>query len=140
MTTVPRAVIAISAAIIVAFVLLVAIELFSAVVHPLPSDFGNTTEETCADVERYPTWVLAIVVPMWAGTAAASTWIAARLGNLACGLAIGLLLLAALIFNISMLPYPLWFKIACLIAIPAAIALVVFRTRRNSIAAAQVAE
>jgi hypothetical protein len=31
------------------------------------------------------------------------------------------LLLAALVFNLSKLPYPIWFKVANLLAIPAAI-------------------
>ncbi len=140
MIAVLRAVGAIAAAIVVALVLVVAVELFSAVVHPLPPDFRGTSEEMCAHIERYPEWVLALVVPMWAGTAVASTWIAARLGNLACSLVVGLLFLAALISNISMLPYPLWFKIACLIAIATAIASVVFRTRRRGMAALNAAE
>ncbi len=36
---------------------------------------------------------------------------------------IGVLLLAAVVFNLSMLPYPIWFKILNLLAIPAAILL-----------------
>jgi len=48
------------------------------------------------------------------------TWIAQRIGNLYSSAIVGLLLLAALIFNISMLPYPIWFKIANLVAIPIA--------------------
>ena len=44
-----------------------------------------------------------------------------RYGNLWSFAVIGLLLLAALVLNISMLPYPLWFKIGNVLAIPAAI-------------------
>ncbi|HEX2518177.1 MAG TPA: hypothetical protein VHK04_01370, partial [Castellaniella sp.] len=58
------------------------VELFSAVVHPLPEDFGGTTEELCRHVERYPPWVLALVVPAWAVTALVGTWTAKRMGNL----------------------------------------------------------
>jgi hypothetical protein len=105
----------------VAFVLVVAVELFSAVVHPLPEDFGGTTEEMCRHVERYPHWVLAVVVAAWAVTAFAGTWTARRLGNLWSFAIVGLLLLAALVFNISKLPYPMWFKIVNLLVIPAAI-------------------
>jgi hypothetical protein len=97
---------------LVAFILVVAVELFSAVVHPVPPDFGGTMDEMCKHVERYPNWVLAIVVPAWAGTALAGTWIAGRLGNRGCAQVVGLLLLTALVFNISMLPYPIWFKVA----------------------------
>jgi hypothetical protein len=118
-----RGMAAIIAGMIVAFIFVVAVEWFSAVVHPLPPGFGGTMEEMCLHVARYPNWVLALVVPAWAGTAFASTWISGRMGNRFCGLLIGLLLLAGLIFNLSMLPYPIWFKISNLLAIPAAIGL-----------------
>jgi hypothetical protein len=104
-----------------AFVLIVGVEGFGAVVHPLPKDFGGTTEEICRHVERYPQWVLAVVVPMWAVAALVSTWIARRIGNLYSSGIVGLLLLSALVFNISKLPYPIWFKVVNLIVIPAAI-------------------
>jgi hypothetical protein len=80
-------------------------------------------EEMCLHVERYPQWVLALVVPIWGGIAFVSTWISGRLGNRFCALFIGLLLLAAVIFNLSELPYPIWFKILNLLAIPCAILL-----------------
>ena len=67
---------------VVAFILVVGVEGFSAVVHPLPKDFGGTMEEMCRHVERYPQWVLAAVVPMWAVAALVSTWIAQRIGSL----------------------------------------------------------
>ncbi len=85
--------------------------------------FGGTQEEMCQHVERFPAWVLGVVVPMWACTAFAGTWIARRLGNLVSAVVVAVLILAALVFNISMLPYPIWFKIACLVAIPAAMLL-----------------
>jgi hypothetical protein len=123
MATALRGIAAIIAGMIVAFILVVAVEFFSAVVHPVPHDFKGTMEEMCQHVARYPHWVLALVVPAWAGTAFASTWISGRLGNRFCGLFIGLLLVAALILNLWMLPYPIWFKILNLLAIPAAILL-----------------
>ena len=118
-----RGIAAIIAGMIMALIFVVAVELFSAVVHPVPPGFRGTMEEMCLHVARYPHWVLALVVPAWAGTAFASTWISGRMGNRYCGLFIGLLLLAALILNLSMLPYPIWFKILNLIAIPVAILL-----------------
>ena len=113
---------AVIAGMLVAFILLVAVELFSAVVYPLPSDFGGTMEEMCQHVSRYPQWVLALVVPAWGVTAFVSTWIANRIGSRGPALFIGLLLLAAVVFNVSMLPYPIWFKILNLLVIPIAIA------------------
>jgi hypothetical protein len=112
---------AIVAAIVTALVLLIAVELFSAVVHPFPPDFKHTPEEMTAHVARYPQWVLAVVVPMWAATAFISTWIAGRLGGRGVAIFIAVLLLAAVMCNLSMLPYPLWFKIVQPIAIVLAI-------------------
>jgi hypothetical protein len=120
MSTALRYIAAIIAGIIVVLVLLVAVELFSAVVHPVPPDFKGTMEEMCRHVERYPHWVLALVVPAWAFTAFAGTWISGRIGNRNCALFIGLLLIAAVVFNVSKLPYPTWFKIVILIAVPTA--------------------
>jgi hypothetical protein len=97
------------AGMVVAFVLVVAVEFFSAVVHPLPANFdGNIPEH----VRRYPQWVLGVVVPMWGASAAAATWVASRIGGRLAGALVALLLAAALAFNLSMLPYVLWFKIA----------------------------
>jgi hypothetical protein len=123
MATAFRSIAAIIAGIIVALILVVAVELFSSVVHPVPPEFDGTMEEMCQHVARYPQWVLAVVVPAWAGTAFVSTWISGRLANRFCALFIGLLLLAAVIFNLSKLPYPIWFKVVNLLAIPAAIVL-----------------
>jgi hypothetical protein len=138
MVTVFRAAGAIVAAMFVASILLAAVELFSAIVYPVPPDFGGTMEEMCKHVERYPHRVLAVVVPAWAGTAFASTWIAGRLGNFGCALFIGLLLFAALILNISMLPYPIWFKVANLSVIPCAIASGLYLSSRRNFAALNV--
>ena len=140
MASVFRAVGAIVAGTFVAFILVVAMELFSEVVHPVPPDFGGTMDEMCRHVERYPHWVLAVGVLAWASTAFASTWIAGRLGNRGCALFIGLLLLTALICNISTLPYPIWFKVASLITIPSAIVAGLYLSSRRSAAALPVTE
>ena len=109
MKSVMRTLVAVVAGMALAFVLVVAVELFSAVVHPLPADFdGNIPEH----VRRYPNWILGVVVPMWAATAAAATWVATRLGGRLAGALVTLLLASALAFNLSMLPYVRWFKIA----------------------------
>jgi hypothetical protein len=137
MGTVFRGIGAIVAGLLVAFGLVVAVELFSAVVHPLPADFDGTMEEMCAHVARYPHWVLAVVVPLWGGTALAGTWIAGRLGNVWCALFVGLLLLAAAVFNISMLPYPMWFKVTMLIAISLAVAAGAYLSRGRAAVAGE---
>src|SRR6202008_3402507 len=105
-----------------------------------PPDFDGTMEEMCEHVARYPPWVLAVVVPAWVGTAFVGTWIAGRLGNRGAASFVGLLLLAALVFNVSMLPYAIWFKSACMIAIPSAIVAGIWRSSPRNVAALNVAE
>jgi hypothetical protein len=122
MKTALRTLAAVLAGLLVALVLLAAVELYSAVVHPLPEGFTGTMEEMCLHVERYPTWILATVVPAWGIAAFVSAWTAQRIGNLCSFTTVGLLLLAALVLNLWMLPYPTWFKIANLLVIPTAIA------------------
>lgn len=107
---------------LVALALVVAVEFFSSVVHPFPPDFAGTSAEMCRHVARYPAWVLAVVVPLWAATALVSTWLAGRIGGRGAALGVGVLLLAALIWNLSMLPYPVWFEVACVLAIAGAVA------------------
>jgi hypothetical protein len=121
MATVFRGLCSIVAGVLLAFVQIIAVEYVSTLAHPFPADFNHTTEEMCKHVARYPDWVLALVVPAWGGTTFVSTWVTKTIGNRGCGTFIGLLMLAAVCFNIAMLPYPIWFKVANLIAIPAAI-------------------
>ncbi|MCC9604285.1 hypothetical protein LOC68_00160 [Blastopirellula sp. JC732] len=114
------------------FALLIAVETFSAVVHPFPEGFQGTEEEICAHVARYPAWVLAAVVPMWAATALVSVRVAGAIGGRFSALTVGLLLNAALVCNLAMLPYPLWFKGASLLAILFATAAAVWITMGSS--------
>lgn len=116
-----RTVGAIVAGMVVAIILLVAVEAFSAVVHPFPPGFSGTMEAMCEHVARYPQWVLAVVVPAWAFTAFASTWTAGRIGNPVSAIIIGILLLAGAVCNVLKLPYPSWFFAAILFVIPIAI-------------------
>jgi hypothetical protein len=115
-------VLAVVAGMALAFALVVAVEFFSSVVHPFPANFDGNIP---AHVKRYPQWVLAVVVLMWGATAAVATWVASRIGGRLTGAIVTLLLAAALAFNLSMLPYVLWFKagmpavffVACLLGI-----------------------
>jgi hypothetical protein len=73
----------------------------------------TTDYEVCkAHVAKYPLWVLALVVVGWGATVFVSAWLATRLGarrHPAQGIVIGSILVAAVAFNMFMLPYPLWF-------------------------------
>lgn len=121
MKSVSRAFGAVLAGMVVTVILLMAVEAFSAVVHPFPEGFGGSEDEICRHVERYPNWVLAVCVPLWAASAFAGTWLARRIGNVYSFAIVGSLVLAALLFNIAKLPYPMWFKVGSAVAIPAAI-------------------
>ncbi len=106
---------------LLAFLLIIGVEAYSSVVHPFPAGVEQTSEAICRHVEGYPRWILASVVPMWAAAALAGTWVAGRIGSRYSAGFVGLLLLAGLALNLAMLPYPAWFRGACLIAVPAAI-------------------
>jgi MFS family permease len=123
MKTALRVIAGVLAGLLVSFILIVLVELFSSAVYPFPKEFGETIEheEMCLHVERYPNWILAVAALAWAFTAFLGTWIAQRIGNLYSAAIVGLLLVAGLVFNVSMLPYAIWFKIVILIAVPAAI-------------------
>ena len=140
MVAVLRALGAIAAGMVLAFLLVIAVEFFSAVVHPFPPDFKGTSEEVCRHVERCPAWVLAVAVAAWGGTVLASTWTTGRLGNRGCAVFVGLLLLAGAVFNLSMLPYPTWFEVAVVIIIPLAIVAGVWWSRRRVTAPAKDTE
>ncbi|MEW4561950.1 hypothetical protein AB1K70_05450 [Bremerella sp. JC770] len=115
-----RVVLGIFLGLVFAFVLVMTVEAFSAVVHPFPEGFEGTKEEICAHVEIYPAWVLAVVVPMWALVVFGGCRIAQKIGGLAASLPVGILLLVAVGFNQWMLPYPAWFEVANFVALPLA--------------------
>ncbi len=118
-----RTIVSFIVGLVLAFALVIGVELFSNVVHPLPSDFEGTQEEICLHVERYPNWVLGIVVIAWGAIAAIATWTARKIGNVFSSASLGILLIAGVGMNLSMLPYPLWFNVVLLPVILGAIAL-----------------
>ncbi len=103
---------------IVSFALIFGVEIASNILHPFPSDFTGTAEENCMHVARYPNWILVGVVAAWGLTAAVGTWIAGRVGNIYSSAALAILLIAGVVMNISMLPYPVWFKFVISISVP----------------------
>ncbi len=118
--TVFRSVAAFTLGLIASFALIFGVEILSNIVHPFPSDFTGTKEEICMHVARYPNWILAGVVVAWGMTAAVGTWIARRVGSVYSGAALGVLLVAGVALNVSMLPYPIWFKVVIMIVVPIA--------------------
>jgi hypothetical protein len=132
MKTALRTLLAVVAGLALAFVLVIAVEAFSAVVHPVPPDFKGDMEEMCAHVARYPHWVLGVAVLAWSATTFASTWVATRIGNRFAGIAVALVLTLAIVFNVTKLPYALWFKIVMLTCFPVACLLGVLLGARTS--------
>lgn len=107
---------------IVAILLLAAVEWIGAILHPFPADFAQTREEVAAHVANYPAWILAVLGGVgWGTTMFVSSWLATRLSNnrnIAIGIGAGVLLLAGAIFNMAMLPYPIWYWVLELILLP----------------------
>ena len=125
-----RALFGVVAGMILAIVLIVIVEWLSGIVHPLPANFnGNMPEH----VRRYPHWVLGLVVLAWGATSTASTWVASRVGGRLAGCIVALLLAWGLVFNLTKLPYTLWFKIVMLIAFPIACFLGIRHSRQTSV-------
>lgn len=132
MRAVLRSVGAVAAGIVVASVLVVAVEFFSAAVHPPPEGFQGTFDEVCQLVERYPHWVLAVGALAWSAAAFAATWVAARIGNRWAGTVVALLLGCAIVLNLASLPYALWFKTVMLVCFPIACYLGIRRGKQLS--------
>ncbi len=120
MKTVLRTLLAVVAGMALALVLVIAVEGFSAVVHPVPAGFTGSMDEMCQHVARYPDWVLGVVVLAWSATTFVSTWVATRIGNRLAGVAVVLILSSAIVFNVSKLPYAMWFKVVMLSCFAAA--------------------
>ncbi len=120
-----RSVGAIVASLVVATVLIIAVEAVSAIFYPFPPGVDTSDIEVVkTHVANCPHWVLALAVVGWGGTVFASAWLATRLGagrHPAHGIAVGSLLFLAAAFNMFMLPYPIWFEIVNLLIFPLAI-------------------
>jgi hypothetical protein len=134
MVSVMRTLLAVVVGMAVALALVMGVELFSAVVYPIPADLhGNIPEH----VRRYPHWVLGVVVLAWGAISTTATWVASRIGNPFAGTVVALLLAWALIFNLTKLPYTLWFKIVMFGVFPIASLLGITHGKRIPSAFAQ---
>jgi hypothetical protein len=112
-----RTLLAVLAGMALALGLVIGVEFFSSIVHPLPPDFkGNMPEH----VRRYQNWVLGIVVLAWGATSGIATWAASKISDRLAGIIVAFLLEWALVFNLTKLPYATWFKIAMFVAFPIA--------------------
>src|SRR4051812_45249912 len=113
MKSVARIPLAVVAGVALLLALVVAVELFSAVVHKFPADFkGNIGQH----VKGYPHWILSVFVLAWSATSTAATWIAPRIGDRLAGAAVAMLLGWALVFQLD----TMWLKVVMFSAFPVA--------------------
>jgi hypothetical protein len=119
-----RSVGALIAGLVAAMALIVAVEVVSMMVHPFPPGVDPSDFEVCAaHVAKLPAGVLALGVAGWGLTALVGAWVATRLGtnrHPAHGIVIGALLFLGAAFNMYMLPYAAWFKVANVVVLPLA--------------------
>lgn len=119
-----RGVLAVVLSLAAAVGLFVAVEGISAILHPWPADFGGTFEEVARQVESYPAWVLALLGGVGYGaTMLICTFVATRVSlnrNTWFGYGVGIFLFAMVIYNMVMLPYPIWFWLLMLTVLPSA--------------------
>lgn len=113
---------AVVASIFVGILLLAAIEFLGTILYPFPSDFAGTREEVAQHVANYPVWILALLGGAgWGITMFITTGLATRLNANrlpAYGVGVGILLLAGAIFNMAMLPYPIWYWVLQVALLP----------------------
>lgn len=117
-----RSLYAVILGIVVAFVMFMLIEGISAVLHPFPENFSGTQEEIMAQVENYPTWVLALLGGGgWSASMFLCVFAATRTGanrHPWHGIAVGVFWFGMLAFNMYILPYPTWYLVLNLIMLP----------------------
>ena len=120
--SVVRSVVAVVLGLTVAMFFIVGVEGVSSVLHPFPPGVDPTNYDAVKDhVARYPTWVLLLCDAGWGLGTLVSSWLATRLGSgrhLAHGIVVGSILLVAVVANMLMLPYPVWFWVANLVVFP----------------------
>ena len=95
-----------------AFAITFAVELVNGMIYPPPpgTDFANP-ESVKAAMAVMPKAALGVVLFGWAVAALAGSWLAAKFARPAGWppLTVGILLLAAAVMNMYMIPHPVWF-------------------------------
>jgi len=89
-----------------------AVETISTKLYPLPPDTDFSDPDAMGAVmTRLPRAALLVVLLGWGLATVAGAWIAARVGGRRQGPAwtVGVVLLAAAVFNMLEIPHPLWF-------------------------------
>lgn len=118
-----RSILAIVAAIAVAFFFVACVEVVCGLYWPFPKDVNHNDIQACrTHVASLPQVAFVIQSVGWGLASFCSSYVATRLGtgrHPAYGIVVGTVFLAMAVFNMLMLPYPLWHWVANLIVIPA---------------------
>ena len=119
-----KGVLAVILSIAVAFGLFMLIEGIGSILHPWPADFSGTFEEVAHQVETYPAWVLVLLGGVgYTAIMLICTFIATRLAHNRIpwyGYGVGLFLFAMVVFNLTKLPYPIWYWVLMFAVLPPA--------------------
>jgi hypothetical protein len=123
MLAIARSVSAVVLGLALALFCIIGIEVLSSILHPLPPGLDPGDLEVMEEhVAHYPPGLLLLAGLGWGLTTFLSAWLATRLGSgrhPAHGILVGVILLAAAVANMLMLPYPTWFWVLNLVAFPA---------------------
>ena len=118
-----RAVAAVAGGTIAAFVVVMAIELISSTIYPMPSaDRGAMADA----VARLPAGAFGIVLAAWSAGVFLGVWIATRIArSWVAGAVVAIVFLGACVANLMALPHPTWFAASgiVLVLVSAAVAL-----------------
>ncbi len=111
-----RTVLAVLAGLLVAIVLMLAIEWLGMTLFPLPAGASLQTEEDLVLLmQSAPAAKLALVLLGWCIASLVGAWVAARLARRhrrVAALAVGALILCGVVLNVASLPHPMWMIIA----------------------------
>ncbi len=113
MRAVIRSVLAVLVGAIVAGILIAVVEAIGHLVYPPPPGIDPTDPESLRTaIGSVPVGALVAVLVAWAIGTFAGSWLAARIAGragMAHGMVVGLLMLAAGVANMLIIPHPLWF-------------------------------
>lgn len=120
-----RTILGILAGMVTAWVLIMACQFASGMLYPPPPGTDLTQpDQLAAYVARAPLAAMALVVASWVLGAFAGGWVAAKVARehpSFAALVIGLLVLAGVIANNTMIPHPVWMTVlGVLLPLPAA--------------------
>jgi hypothetical protein len=108
--------------VITAVVIVAVVEAINSRIYPLPAGVDPNNAKALKEViATLPLGALLMVLLGWWLGALGGGWLAARLAgrlDMLHGLVVAVIILSAAIFNLLMLPHPIWFWVAAVLGIP----------------------